>query len=303
MPEQFEQALNVLCEFFDLGIPQKYEGAEGYANNNFVAETAKGRYFIKFVLEHSVDELKTEASFLETISKAGIPIPGLVRNREGQQVFQHDGIIAVVTPFLDGKSSGSVSQVQIASIGDILARLHTIDPGLLQPRITWWHPAYLQNGLQRARKHFSRRLLRELENTILSLDTVDPVELPLSIVHGDLWPENVLFDGDRLVAIVDWEEVTIGFSIMDLAYTALQSCFPGGQFDSGLFETLVQTYEKTRKLTCDERQYFNLAVHRIVCTNTLWLLLRHEHDCVEPEKLETFEWFLSLDLEALKLNT
>jgi homoserine kinase type II len=302
MTEQFEQVLYELCEFFNLGDLQQYQGAGGYANNNFVAETVKGRYFVKFVLEHSIDELKTEANFLEMISKAGIPNPGLVRNREGNLAFQQDGIIAVVAPFLDGEASGSVSQVQIAGFGDILARLHTINPGPLQPRITWWRPEYLQTGLQLARKRFSRQLLRELENTILSLDAIDPIELPLSIVHGDLRPGNVLFDGDRLVAIVDWEEVTIGYSIMDLAYTALHSCFPGGQFDSGLFEMLMQTYEKTRKLTHGERRQFNQFVQKVVCTNSLWLLLKHEYDSIEPERLETFEWYLNLDLGKLRLD-
>lgn len=44
-----------------------------------------------------------------------------------------------------------------------------------------------------------------------------PVETP-SIVHGDLWPANVLFQRGRLTGLVDWTMAGIGDPAIDLGY-------------------------------------------------------------------------------------
>lgn len=43
------------------------------------------------------------------------------------------------------------------------------------------------------------------------------------VVHGDAGPGNFLFDGDRVVALVDWELVHLGDPVEDLAQIAVRS--------------------------------------------------------------------------------
>lgn len=49
-----------------------------------------------------------------------------------------------------------------------------------------------------------------------------PVRNAPALLHGDLWPGNVLWRDGRLVAVIDWEDAGIGDPIIDLAKTRLE---------------------------------------------------------------------------------
>lgn len=41
------------------------------------------------------------------------------------------------------------------------------------------------------------------------------------LLHGDYWPGNILWQGDRLVAVIDWEDAQLGDPLIDLAISRL----------------------------------------------------------------------------------
>ena len=44
---------------------------------------------------------------------------------------------------------------------------------------------------------------------------------PVRLLHGDLWPGNVLWAGDDIVAVIDWQSATLGDPLADLAVSRL----------------------------------------------------------------------------------
>jgi aminoglycoside phosphotransferase (APT) family kinase protein len=48
---------------------------------------------------------------------------------------------------------------------------------------------------------------------------------PLVLVHGDFWPGNILWQGDRLAAILDWETACLGDPLADLGNARLEILF------------------------------------------------------------------------------
>ena len=49
-----------------------------------------------------------------------------------------------------------------------------------------------------------------------------------ALLHGDYWPGNVLWNGRRLVGVVDWEEACIGDPIADVAIARLDMLWAFG---------------------------------------------------------------------------
>lgn len=82
--------------------------------------------------------------------------------------------------------------------------------------------------------------------------------LPQAILHGDCFPDNALFEGDNLVAIIDWEEICQGAALVDVAVTICGCCFPkNNELDEKVMNAFLENYEKARKLTEEERKLFN----------------------------------------------
>ena len=97
-------------------------------------------------------------------------------------------------------------------------------------------------------------VMRELE--LLGL------ELPAQLIHRDAHPGNMLFEGDTLTGIVDFEMVTRGPRVFDICYCAtsiLISAFDeAGRREEwpGLFEAIVGGYKGVSKLAAAERRAF-----------------------------------------------
>lgn len=47
-----------------------------------------------------------------------------------------------------------------------------------------------------------------------------------TLLHGDYWPGNILWQGDQLAAIIDWEDACLGDPLSDLANSRLELQLP-----------------------------------------------------------------------------
>jgi aminoglycoside phosphotransferase (APT) family kinase protein len=105
----------------------------------------------------------------------------------------------------------------------VLARLHACDPSALEA-------AARAEGLDRALIS-TRRHLDAIEDRLASVgaegvidgvlwlrDREPPRAVRPSIVHGDLWAGNVLFERGALTGVVDWDRVAIGDPALDIGF-------------------------------------------------------------------------------------
>jgi homoserine kinase type II len=73
-----------------------------------------------------------------------------------------------------------------------------------------------------------------------------------TLVHGDLFRDNVLWDGDRLVAILDFEQASGGTVAYDLAVCLNDWCWDGAPRPD-LVTSLLEGYQRERTLTAADR--------------------------------------------------
>jgi aminoglycoside phosphotransferase (APT) family kinase protein len=59
------------------------------------------------------------------------------------------------------------------------------------------------------------------------------------LLHGDLWPGNILWQGGQLTAVVDWEDATVGDPMVDLAIARVDMSWSFG-FEA--LEVFTTTY-------------------------------------------------------------
>ena len=57
---------------------------------------------------------------------------------------------------------------------------------------------------------------------------VGPTNGPV-LLHGDYWPGNILWQGDRLVGVIDWEDARVGDPLFDLANGRLEILWAYGE--------------------------------------------------------------------------
>jgi aminoglycoside phosphotransferase len=69
---------------------------------------------------------------------------------------------------------------------------------------------------------------------------VPAFERPATVVQGDCGPDQFLFEGDRVTAIIDWELAHIGDPMLDLGAMRLRECL----YPAGMFPIVLERYRE-----------------------------------------------------------
>jgi len=262
----------------------------GTVNTSYVARLGAGeRVFLRLYEQQDLAGARREAEMLRALSSAGVPTPCPLVRADGEVVTEVFGRALVGFPFLEGATlrQREVTPVHTHAVGAALARLHLAVAGMPAEEGRFGRDALL--GLvSRFRVHPScavRALAPFFDHELRRSDgpTARDPELPGGLVHGDLFRDNVLFRGDTLVALLDFESAQRGTFVFDLAVVFLSWCY-GASFEWDLARALVAGYETVRPL---ERSEWNglFAEARFGCLR--FATTRISDDTVRVGKLYT----------------
>lgn len=232
--------------------------ATGIENSNFfLASEQEGRRF-EWVL--TLAEQPFETVTLETLLRLdaiGLPVPVPLRDRDGALATTVAGAPALLAPKFPGSHPEQPSLSQIRAIGRFLGRMHQVTGHLAGPE----HPRdadWIEQQAARQRRQLGGQEQLLLDTALTAWSTasrrLDWQSLPSGLVHGDLFRDNTLFEGDQLCAVIDFHHTAQAPLLFDLAVVANDwCCDEAGRFDSDHLIALIDSYTRLRTLTREER--------------------------------------------------
>ena len=124
---------------------------------------------------------------------------------------------------------------------------------LSRPSKASWRPLF---DTHRAACHeFAPDLEDLIAADLDALDAAWPSDLPEGVIHADLFPDNVFFEGDRFAAAIDFYFACNDVLAYDLAVCLNAWCHgPDGALRVDLARAMVEGYERRRPFTEEERK-------------------------------------------------
>ena len=290
------QTLKEVTNFFSLGNIINFKRASGKANLNYYLETDCGSYFVKFLREYPVDILKLELEYLNRLEQFQFEAAYPIRSPSGSKIFQNEDETAVAYPKLPGKAP-ALTPNTLFQIGAALGKLHQIPTENLPAKQTWLVEYYAFNALEKVKKKLSNDVYNKFSLAYDKVNTFHKLPLQRSIIHGDIHPPNMLFNEDKLVAILDWEEVSIQPSIIDIAFGVLWCCYVNNKYQSDLYNKLIDGYQASRELSQLELDHIPDAVRYVGFVNSIWLLIHEKvkHPELPESGYATMYWDWNLE--------
>jgi len=243
---------------YDIGRVIACKGiAEGIENSNFLLVTEQGP-FILTLYERRVkrDDLPFFIALMEHLAAHGIPCPVPVRGRDGRALRILAGRCAAVVTFLRGMWPKRPQPGHCQALGEALARLHVAGADFPMRRrndlsVEGWRPLYESAAYRPGA--VAPDLAAELTGELAVLERRWPQALPQGVIHADLFPDNVFFEGDRLSGLIDFYFACNDFLAYDLAVCINAWCFEGdGSFNITKARRLVTGYTTVRPLSAEE---------------------------------------------------
>jgi homoserine kinase type II len=275
--------LAALIAQYDVGELVSAKGiAEGVSNSNWIVETTRGR-FILTMYEARVDvaDLPFFLALLDHLAGKGSPVPRTIHDRHGAACRTVRGKAVALIEFLPGVSVDEPSAAQAHAVGQALAGIHcdAADFAARRPNalaLQQWHDLLSACGNDGLRA-IDPELPGLVERELLHLTAHWPHGLPRSVIHADLFPDNVLLLGDEVTGLIDFYFACNDITVYDLAVTHSAWCFArDGAFKPAIAEALVTGYASRRTLSAAERQALPLlargAAMRFLATRAYdWL--------------------------------
>lgn len=161
--------------------------------------------------ELAPDVTATEFELLRALAGAGMAVPEpLFLDRSGELLGSPLFVMELVAGTTELESAALPDALR--KMAEYLQRLHT-----LQLRL----PA-----LPRGEDPVSGALAYVPEDApvraaLQAIGSLEPKNAP-ALLHGDFWPGNILWNGGRIAAVIDWEDAALGDPLSDLACCRLE---------------------------------------------------------------------------------
>lgn len=259
------ETLANLIACYDVGTLISAKGiAEGISNSNWLVETqrpdgASGRYILT-MYERRIDtaDLPFFLGLLDHLAARDCAVPATIHDRRGERWRTLEGKAVALIEFLPGVSPSTPTPAQARAVGKALARVHLAAQDFPLIRPDPLNPVTNRNALMRCGAERLAAIAPELAEAMELADQIVarwPDGLPPSIIHSDLFPDNVLMLGDRVTGLIDFYFACSGAMAYDLAVTHAAWCFDrtGTEFAPAVAAGLIAGYESVRPLTTAER--------------------------------------------------
>lgn len=294
--------LGAIVDGWDVGRLVSAKGiAEGISNSNWLIETAGSPRSARFVLtmyERRIDlgDLPFFLGLLDHLAAAGLPVPRPIHDPAGAPFRMVGDKAVALIEYRSGISPAWPTPRQAHAAGAVLARIHlagasyqaargnVLDPPACAAMLAAMGPARLR-AIDPALPPFTIKAAELAERW--------PQNLPVSVIHADLFPDNVLMVGDSVTGVIDFYFACTDQMAYDLAVTHSAWAFDRrtGAYREDIGRALIEGYGSVRSLLPAERSALALlaqgACLRFVASRVEdWFEQAGSHEILRKDPLD-----------------
>ena len=247
--------LNEFLENYSLGQLQQFSGiSNGIENTNYFVTTSKGQYVLTIFEQLTLDDLPYFLELMAFFSEANIPTAHPIADKRNEYIRILNGKPAALVKRLNGVSIDIANVKQCQEIGIQMAKMHLSSKQFKFSREASrnedWRIQTSKLVMPKLNKDEQALLNRELNY----IKTTKVGDLDTSVIHADLFRDNVLFIDDEVTGIIDFYYAYNGFSIYDLAVTVNDWCTSGDiNRDKENIVAFLMAYQTIRYIEKNER--------------------------------------------------
>jgi homoserine kinase type II len=256
--EVSNEELDSFIAEYDIGAVRACKGiAEGVENSNFLLQTTGGNYFLTLYEKRvKAEDLPYFLGLLDHLVRQGIKCPTPITGRDGKALRHLAGRPAALFNFVDGLWIKRPNAHHCGALGQALAKLHLAGKDFPMRRenalsVGGWRPIF--EHCRAKADTVQVGLTTYIEQELQFLERVWPKDLPQGVIHADLFPDNVLFVGDKLSWLIDFYFACNDAFAYDIAICLNAWCFEGdSSFNVTKAKAMLHAYKAVRPLESRE---------------------------------------------------
>lgn len=280
---------------YPIGTPLKLEEIPGgFGNSNFKLTTTDGEFLLKICDEKDSVELNMQITLMEHLRQHAYPTAYPILTTEQKPLIHETFGSVMLYPFLQGEEPLPSPNI-LAKLGEALAKLHRIPPVAGLPPFAMGI-SQMQPFLQEVQdtEFATHPFVGSLKSQLEEMEPCLNAPLPMGLLHGDLFLDNTLFDGEKMVAILDFEEGCYDTLLIDVGMTIIGCCYTSDhRLNLEAVRRFLDTYNTVRPLTESEWKHLDRFVHYAALSIAFWRFRQFNIRRPDAHKANTYKEMLT----------
>ncbi len=243
-------------------------------------------------LKHNPQIAADEFKLLHLLHSVGLAVPTPYHLDQSGEIVSTPYI---VIEYIEGKPEFAPARVPdlILQLAMHLSRIHQVDCAKLDvsflPKLEQRYAETLRERPTTVDESLDEGSIRDALEAVWPL----PQRNTTVLLHGDFWPGNILWRNGQLVAVIDWENATLGDPLADVANSRLEILWA---FGIDAMQRFTHQYQSMTIIDFTHLPYWDLcAALRPVAQIAQWGL----DDTTERTMRERHRWFVTQAFEKL----
>ncbi len=289
---------------------------EGLLNSNYKLTTDKGVYVIRFIgMDMNAwkkNLTKLEENVLLHLHKKNFPyeISVPLQNKNEKYLSKSNEKYYSIYKYIEGKNPRRLNDAQLKEVAKAVATYYkTIKDLKIEIRKGDFTMGWFIQKYEEIEKRLSKiknpdktdKLVKEnfefFNNLVNKLNKID-FRSNMIAAHGDIHAKNVLFKGDKLTGIIDFDGLKIAPRIEDVSYTLRLSAVSRKGLDKKRLNIFLKEYEKYVKLTKKEKSFIIPLMIRSNCTVFWWMYMEMKKG--QDKKYGMMKWTVDVTKALVK---
>ena len=267
----FQDEIDFIEKKYKIKILEIKNIDNGILNSNFYIKTKNKKYILRiYEANRTIDEEKQELILLDRIVDF-IPVSIAIKNIDNEYISIFNNKKFALFEYIDGNSITKIDTHIIREIAIYLGKLHSFTKDISfekYNRKTRIDLDFYYNEIKKSEIDF--KFKNELLNSADKINGFDFSILPSGVIHGDIFPDNVLLDEyNNIKVIFDFNESYYAPFIFDIAIV-INFWIKINDFDffteNNLIRDFLNYYSKYRKITKEELKSLDIACKKIALT-------------------------------------
>lgn len=267
----FQDEIDFIEKKYKIKILEIKNIDNGILNSNFYIKTRNKKYILRiYEANRTIDEEKQELILLDRIVDF-IPVSIAIKNIDNEYISIFNNKKFALFEYIDGNSITKIDTHIIREIAIYLGKLHSFTKDISfvkYNRKTRINFDFYYNEIKKSEIDF--KFKNELLNSADKINGFDFSILPSGVIHGDIFPDNVLLDDyNNIKVIFDFNESYYAPFIFDIAIV-INFWIKINDFnfftENNLIRDFLNYYSKYRKITKEELKSLDIACKKIALT-------------------------------------
>ena len=267
----FQDEIDFIEKKYKIKILEIKNIDNGILNSNFYIKTKNKKYILRiYEANRTIDEEKQELILLDRIVDF-IPVSTAIKNIDNEYISIFNNKKFALFEYIDGNSITKIDTHIIREIAIYLGKLHSFTKDISfekYNRKTRINFDFYYNEIKKSEIDF--KFKNELLNSADKINGFDFSILPSGVIHGDIFPDNVLLDEyNNIKVIFDFNESYYAPFIFDIAIV-INFWIKINDFnfftENNLIRDFLNYYSKYRKITKEELKSLDIACKKIALT-------------------------------------